>query len=139
MHNPQRAWSAMVNRQNCSLRESRGLPIRVVMGISGQRGVASGKCYQTLQDGVRYTVTMLRISTCTALVIRQSRIVPLGTWSENPSCTSSGFTSEVPFMIKTKFIEEMLRQERLKAKTLDSMFRCRIEEGVNCSPFVSKN
>jgi hypothetical protein len=41
-------------------------------------------------------------------------------------------------MIKTKFIEEMLRQGRLKAKTLDSMFRCRIEEGANCSPFVSE-
>src|SRR6516165_465933 len=41
-------------------------------------------------------------------------------------------------MIKTKFIEEMLRQGRLEAKTLDSMFRCRIEEGANCSPFVSK-
>jgi len=41
-------------------------------------------------------------------------------------------------MIKTKFIEEMLRQGRLKAKTLDSMFRCRIEEGANCSPFVSQ-
>jgi Protein of unknown function (DUF1670) len=41
-------------------------------------------------------------------------------------------------MIKTKFIEEMLRQGHLKAKTLDSMFRCRIEEGANCSPFVSQ-
>lgn len=41
-------------------------------------------------------------------------------------------------MIKTKFIEEMLRQGRLKAKTLDSMFRCRIEEGANCPPFVSQ-
>jgi hypothetical protein len=41
-------------------------------------------------------------------------------------------------MIKTKFIEEMLRQGRLRAKTLDSMFRCRIEEGANCSPFVSE-
>jgi hypothetical protein len=41
-------------------------------------------------------------------------------------------------MIKTKFIEEMLRQGRLEAKTLDSMLRCRIKEGANCSPFVSK-
>jgi len=41
-------------------------------------------------------------------------------------------------MIKTKFIDEMLRQGRLKAKTLDSMFRCRIEEGANCAPFVSQ-
>ena len=41
-------------------------------------------------------------------------------------------------MIKTKFIEEMLPQGHLKAKTLDSMFRCRIEEAANCSPFVSQ-
>ena len=41
-------------------------------------------------------------------------------------------------MIKTKFIEEVLRQGRLRAKTLDSMFRCRIEEGASCSPFVSE-
>jgi hypothetical protein len=41
-------------------------------------------------------------------------------------------------MIRTKAIEETLRQGRLDAKTLDSMFRRRIEEGANCSPFVSK-
>jgi Protein of unknown function (DUF1670) len=41
-------------------------------------------------------------------------------------------------MIRTKSIEDSLRQGRLDAKTLDSMFRRRIEEGANCSPFVSK-
>jgi hypothetical protein len=41
-------------------------------------------------------------------------------------------------MIRTRFIEEKLRQGRLDAKTLDSMFRRRIEEGANCSPFVSQ-
>jgi hypothetical protein len=41
-------------------------------------------------------------------------------------------------MIRTKAIEDTLRQGRLDAKTLDSMFRCRIEQGANCSPFVSK-
>ena len=41
-------------------------------------------------------------------------------------------------MIRTKSIEDQLRQGRLDAKTLDSMFRRRIEEGANCSPFVSK-
>jgi len=40
-------------------------------------------------------------------------------------------------MIKTKFIEEKLREGRLNAKTRDSMFRRRIEEGANCAPFVS--
>ena len=41
-------------------------------------------------------------------------------------------------MIRTKSIEDQLRRGRLDAKTLDSMFRRRIEEGANCSPFVSK-
>jgi len=41
-------------------------------------------------------------------------------------------------MIRTKSIEDQLRQGRLDAKTLDSMFQRRIEEGANCSPFVSK-
>jgi uncharacterized protein DUF1670 len=49
-----------------------------------------------------------------------------------------GFTPEAHLMIRTKSIEEQLRQGRLDAKTLDSMFRRRIEEGANCSPFVSK-
>jgi hypothetical protein len=41
-------------------------------------------------------------------------------------------------MIRTKSIEDQLRKGRLDAKTLDSMFRRRIEQGANCSPFVSK-
>ena len=41
-------------------------------------------------------------------------------------------------MIRSKCVEDQLRQGRLDAKTLDSMFRRRIEEGANCSPFVSK-
>ena len=40
-------------------------------------------------------------------------------------------------MIRMKLVEEQLRQGRLDAKTLDSMFCRRIEEGANCSPFVS--
>jgi hypothetical protein len=41
-------------------------------------------------------------------------------------------------MLRTQFFEARLRQGRLDAKTLDSMFRRRIEEGANCSPFVSQ-
>ena len=41
-------------------------------------------------------------------------------------------------MIRTKLFEEQLRQGRLDAKTLDSMFRRQIEHGANCSPFVSQ-
>jgi DNA-binding NarL/FixJ family response regulator len=41
-------------------------------------------------------------------------------------------------MLRTQFLEAQLRQGRLDAKTLDSMFRRRIEEGANCSPFVSQ-
>ena len=41
-------------------------------------------------------------------------------------------------MIRAKLIEEQLRHGRLNAKTLDSMFRRRIEAGANCSPFVSQ-
>jgi hypothetical protein len=41
-------------------------------------------------------------------------------------------------MIRAKLTEEPLRQGRLNAKTLDNMSRRRIEEGANCSPFVSQ-
>jgi hypothetical protein len=41
-------------------------------------------------------------------------------------------------MIHTQFLEEQLRQGRIDAKTVDSLFRRRIEEGANCSPFVSQ-
>lgn len=40
-------------------------------------------------------------------------------------------------MIRTSALEARQRQERLDAKTLDNLFRRRIEEGANCSPFVS--
>jgi hypothetical protein len=40
-------------------------------------------------------------------------------------------------MIRTKLVEEKLRQQRLDAKSLDNLFRRRIEQGANCSPFVS--
>jgi hypothetical protein len=40
-------------------------------------------------------------------------------------------------MIRTKSIEDRLRQGRLNSKSLDSTFRRRIEEGANCAPFVS--
>jgi hypothetical protein len=49
-----------------------------------------------------------------------------------------GFIPEAHLMIRTKSIEDELRQGRLNAKTLDSMFRRRIEEGANCPPFISK-
>ena len=41
-------------------------------------------------------------------------------------------------MLPTKFLEEKLRHGRLDAKTLDNLFRRRIEQGANCSPFVSQ-
>jgi hypothetical protein len=41
-------------------------------------------------------------------------------------------------MIRSKVIEETLREGRLNAKTVDSLFRRRIEQGANCSPFVSQ-
>jgi hypothetical protein len=40
-------------------------------------------------------------------------------------------------MIRTTALEARQRRERLDAKTLDNLFRRRIEEGANCSPFVS--
>jgi hypothetical protein len=40
-------------------------------------------------------------------------------------------------MMRTKLLEEKLRQLRLDAKSLDNLFRRQIEQGANCSPFVS--
>jgi len=40
-------------------------------------------------------------------------------------------------MIRTKLVEEKRRRQRLDAKSLDNLFRRRIEQGANCSPFVS--
>jgi hypothetical protein len=47
----------IVRRQNRSLTGSLRFPVRVFMGISRRSDSAFGKCYQALQDGVRYTVT----------------------------------------------------------------------------------
>jgi hypothetical protein len=41
-------------------------------------------------------------------------------------------------MIRSKEIEDRLRQGRLAAKTRESLFRRKIEQGANCAPFVSK-
>jgi hypothetical protein len=41
-------------------------------------------------------------------------------------------------MMRTKFLEDQFRQGRLDAKSLDNLFRRRIEQGANCSPFVSQ-
>jgi hypothetical protein len=41
-------------------------------------------------------------------------------------------------MMRNKLLDEQHRQHRLDAKTLDSQFRREIEEGANCSPFVSQ-
>ena len=40
-------------------------------------------------------------------------------------------------MIRTKSIEDRLRQGRLASKFFDGMFRRRIEEWANCVPFVA--
>jgi len=41
-------------------------------------------------------------------------------------------------MIRSKSVEDRLRDGRLDAKTRDSLFRRRIEQGANCAPFVSQ-
>jgi hypothetical protein len=41
-------------------------------------------------------------------------------------------------MLLNKEIEDRLRKGRLDAKTRDSLFRRRIEQGANCAPFVSQ-
>ena len=40
-------------------------------------------------------------------------------------------------MLRSKVIEDQLRNERLDAKTRDSLFRRRIEHGAKVAPFVS--
>lgn len=40
-------------------------------------------------------------------------------------------------MIRTKLVEDQNRRQRVDAKTLDNLFRRRIEAGANCAPFVS--
>jgi hypothetical protein len=44
---------------------------------------------------------------------------------------------EVPIVIRNQDIERKFREQRLDAKTLDNLFRRRIEVGANCAPFVS--
>ena len=41
-------------------------------------------------------------------------------------------------MIRTEALNEQMRQQRCQAKTLDNLFRRRIEAGANCAPFVSE-
>lgn len=41
-------------------------------------------------------------------------------------------------MIRSRGIEDKMRRQRADAKTLDNLFRRRIEAGANCSPFVSQ-
>ena len=41
-------------------------------------------------------------------------------------------------MIRSQALEERMRQQRADAKTLDNLFRRRIEAGANCAPFVSQ-
>jgi len=41
-------------------------------------------------------------------------------------------------MIRSRGIEEKMRRQRADAKTLDNLFRRRIEVGANCAPFVSQ-
>jgi hypothetical protein len=41
-------------------------------------------------------------------------------------------------MIRSRALEEQLRQQRFDAKTLENLFRRRIEAGANCAPFVSQ-
>jgi hypothetical protein len=51
------AWPAMVRRRNCSLRGSLCSPRRVFMANSRRKDFACGKCYQAMQDAVRYALT----------------------------------------------------------------------------------
>src|SRR5207247_1270067 len=48
------------------------------------------------------------------------------------------FTPEVPAMIRSQALQDQMRQQRADAKTLDNLFRRRIEAGANCAPFVSQ-
>ena len=41
-------------------------------------------------------------------------------------------------MIAVREVESRLRKGRMEAKTLDNMFRRRVEQGANCAPFVSE-
>lgn len=41
-------------------------------------------------------------------------------------------------MIRSQALQDQMRQQRADAKTLDNLFRRRIEAGANCAPFVSQ-
>jgi hypothetical protein len=41
-------------------------------------------------------------------------------------------------MIRSRGLEDKMRRQRADAKTLDNLFRRRIEAGANCAPFVSQ-
>jgi hypothetical protein len=41
-------------------------------------------------------------------------------------------------MIRSRGVEDKMRRQRADAKTLDNLFRRRIEAGANCAPFVSQ-
>jgi hypothetical protein len=41
-------------------------------------------------------------------------------------------------MIRSRGVEDKMRRQRADAKTLDNLFRRRIEAGANCPPFVSQ-
>jgi hypothetical protein len=41
-------------------------------------------------------------------------------------------------MIRSRGVEDKMRQQRADAKTLDNLFRRRIEVGASCPPFVSQ-
>ena len=41
-------------------------------------------------------------------------------------------------MIRSRSLEDKMRRQRADAKTLDNLFRRRIEAGANCAPFVSQ-
>ena len=41
-------------------------------------------------------------------------------------------------MIRSRGLEEKMRRQRADAKTLDNLFRRRIEAGAKCAPFVSQ-
>ena len=41
-------------------------------------------------------------------------------------------------MIRSRGLEDKMRRQRADAKTLDNLFRRRIEAGANCSLFVSQ-
>src|SRR5262249_27239319 len=88
-----------------------------------------------------YGVSLRRERSPDHPAIRMTQECPYcATWHLGPKqlVYTLGLTPEVPLMMRTKFLEEKFRQGRLDAKSLDNLFRRRIEQGANCSPFVSQ-